>query len=430
MGELSGPPVFFGAGDFAEAREDLVKVRVPVAAKLGEEIVAEAVARVAGIAVGGVLAPGEAFVAEPGFNLRARDAEQGADKAFGGDREDAAEALGSGAAQQAEEDSLGLVGLGVPGGDAVKVILLPHGGEEGAAGVAAAFLEAAGGVAQIGALDGDGQVEAGGQLADEGFVAVRFLAAQAVVQVEDFEIEPEARGDFDEGVEEGGGVGSSADGDTDAVAGSEHVITRDGFPDYFQHLSLHCNSGVSMPPSVSPELRARAARIRLILMDVDGVLTDGKIFHLPKPDGGFWETKGFDSQDGIALQWLYRHGIQTGLISGRKSEATEIRGQQGHMTYVYQGNTEKLPLYEEIKQKSGFRDDEIAYLGDDLTDGILMKRVGFAVAVANAKPEVKKIAHYVTEVPGGQGALREFAEIVLDAQGLWPAILRSYELEP
>ena len=384
----------------------------------------------AGIAVGGVLTPGDAFIAEPCFHLHAGDAEQGADKSFGSDRQDAAETLGSGAAQQAEEDGFGLVGLRVPRGDAVKVMLLPRGSEEDAAGLAAAFLEAARGVAEIRALDGNGEVELGGQLADEGFVAVGFLAAQAVVQVEDFEVEPPAKGDFNEGMEEGGGVGSAADGDPDTVAGSEHVITRDGFLDYFQHLSLHCNSGVSMPPSVSAELRARAARIRLILMDVDGVLTDGKIYHLPKSDGGFWETKGFDSQDGIALQWLFRHGIQTGLISGRKSEATEIRGQQGHMTYVYQGNTEKLPLYEEIKQKSGFRDDEIAYLGDDLTDGILMKRVGFAVAVANAKPEVKKIAHYVTEVPGGQGALREFAELVLDAQGLWPAILRSYELEP
>lgn len=185
-----------------------------------------------------------------------------------------------------------------------------------------------------------------------------------------------------------------------------------------------------MPPSVSADLRARAARIRLILMDVDGVLTDGKIYHLPKPEGGFWETKGFDSQDGIALQWLHRHGIQTGLISGRQSEATEIRGKQSHMAYVYQGNTEKLPLYEEIKRKSGFRDEEIAYVGDDLTDAILMKRAGLAVAVANAKPEVKRVAHYVTELAGGQGALREFAEIVLDAQGHWSAILRSYELEP
>jgi 3-deoxy-D-manno-octulosonate 8-phosphate phosphatase (KDO 8-P phosphatase) len=94
------------------------------------------------------------------------------------------------------------------------------------------------------------------------------------------------------------------------------------------------------------------------------------------------------------------------------------------------GQTEKLPLYHEIKEKSGFTDEQIAYLGDDLTDGILMRRAGLAVAVANAKMEVKRVAHYVTEAAGGMGALREFAEIVLEAQGHWESILRSYELEP
>ena len=181
-----------------------------------------------------------------------------------------------------------------------------------------------------------------------------------------------------------------------------------------------------MPVVTNADVRARAARIRLILMDVDGVLTDGRYFHVPGPNGTAWETKGFDSQDGIALQWMYRHGIQTGIISGRKSEATVLRGEQGHMTYVYVGSTEKLPLYNEIKAKSGFSDEQIAFIGDDLTDAILMKRVGFAVAVANARDEVKKIAHYVTLARGGEGALREASEIVLEAQGLWEKILASY----
>ena len=181
-----------------------------------------------------------------------------------------------------------------------------------------------------------------------------------------------------------------------------------------------------MPVVTNADVRARAARIRLILMDVDGVLTNGHYFHVPGENGEAWETKGFDSQDGIALQWLYRHGIQTGIISGRKSEATEIRGQSSHMAYVYVGSTEKLPIYEEIKQKSGFTDEQIAFVGDDLTDAILMKRVGFAIAVDNARPEVKGIAHYVTSARGGEGALREAAEIVLDAQGLWAAILAGY----
>jgi 3-deoxy-D-manno-octulosonate 8-phosphate phosphatase (KDO 8-P phosphatase) len=185
-----------------------------------------------------------------------------------------------------------------------------------------------------------------------------------------------------------------------------------------------------MNQSNPADLTARAARIKLILMDVDGVLTDGIIYHLPGRDGSLFETKGFDSQDGIALQWLHRRGIQTGLISGRVSEATEMRGKQGKFAYVYQGFMEKLPIYESIKAQSGLADDQIAFLGDDLTDAILMKRVGCAVAVANARPEVKKIAHYVTAVAGGKGALREFAEVVFRAQGLWEDILREYELEP
>jgi 3-deoxy-D-manno-octulosonate 8-phosphate phosphatase (KDO 8-P phosphatase) len=181
-----------------------------------------------------------------------------------------------------------------------------------------------------------------------------------------------------------------------------------------------------MSVEVSADVRARAARIRLVLMDVDGVLTDGRIFHVPNADGSAWETKGFDSQDGIALQWFHKYGIQTGIISGRKSAATDLRGQQGHMAYVYVGFTEKLPIYNEIKEKSGLSDDQIAFLGDDLTDAILMKRVGFAVAVANARPEVKAIAHYTTTAPGGFGALRDAAEVIFEAQGIWPKILAHY----
>jgi len=176
------------------------------------------------------------------------------------------------------------------------------------------------------------------------------------------------------------------------------------------------------------ELAARAGRIRLILMDVDGVLTDGRIFHLPHPNGGLFETKGFDSQDGIALHWLHRFGILTGMISGRSSEATAERGRQGHFKYVYQGNTEKLPLFQEILADSGLDPSQVSFLGDDFTDAILMRRVGLSIAVANARPEVKECAHYVTRAPGGFGALREAAEIVLKAQGHWETILRHYQI--
>ena len=183
-----------------------------------------------------------------------------------------------------------------------------------------------------------------------------------------------------------------------------------------------------MPPQVSPEIRNRAARIRLVLMDVDGVLTDGKYFHVPHPQGGLFEAKLFDSQDGIALQWLHRMGIRTGLISGRDAESTRERARSSHMAYCYMGNTEKLPIFQEILDDSGLTAGEIAYIGDDLTDAILMKRVGLAVAVANAVPEVKAMAHYVTAAPGGSGAVREVTELILDAQGRWEQILRHYEV--
>ena len=183
-----------------------------------------------------------------------------------------------------------------------------------------------------------------------------------------------------------------------------------------------------MPPIVNSDIADRARKIRLVLMDVDGVLTDGRVWFLPHPEGGIFETKGFDSQDGIAMHWLKRYGYLTGIISGRKAEATAERGRQGKFDYVYMGDTEKLPIFEEILAKSGCTAEETAYLGDDLTDAILMTRVGFSVAVGNAREEVKAIAHYVTKARGGEGALREAAEILFDARGVWPEILAHYGL--
>ena len=180
---------------------------------------------------------------------------------------------------------------------------------------------------------------------------------------------------------------------------------------------------------MTPEIRDRAARVKLLLMDVDGTLTDGHLIHFPGPDGKMVETKMFDSQDGIALQWLNWYGIQTGVISGRLSPATDERARQLKMTYVYQGHIEKIPILEEIAAKSGVALDEIAYAGDDLTDIVIMRRVGLAVAVANARPEVKRAAHYVTSAAGGSGAIREVCELLLQAQGRWPDILKKYEAE-
>jgi 3-deoxy-D-manno-octulosonate 8-phosphate phosphatase (KDO 8-P phosphatase) len=180
---------------------------------------------------------------------------------------------------------------------------------------------------------------------------------------------------------------------------------------------------------MNPDFRERAAHVRLLLMDVDGVLTDGRLYNVPGPDGKMVETKGFDSQDGIALQWLVRNGFQTGVISGRISPATEERARQVRMSYVYQGHTEKTVILDEILQKSAIPPEAIAYAGDDLTDIVVMRRVGFAIAVANARPEVKRAAHYITSASGGSGAIREVCELLLTSQGLWSKVLKHYEAE-
>jgi 3-deoxy-D-manno-octulosonate 8-phosphate phosphatase (KDO 8-P phosphatase) len=180
--------------------------------------------------------------------------------------------------------------------------------------------------------------------------------------------------------------------------------------------------------SPSPHVRHRAAKIRLLLMDVDGVLTNGKLYHFPDAAGNMVETKGFDSQDGIALQWMQWKGLRTGVISGRESLATAERARQVKMNYVYQGHIEKVPILEEIMADAKLQAEEVAYMGDDLTDIVVMHRVGLAIAVANARQEVIREAHYVTEAGGGNGAVREAIELILEAQGFWPEILEKYEV--
>jgi 3-deoxy-D-manno-octulosonate 8-phosphate phosphatase (KDO 8-P phosphatase) len=179
---------------------------------------------------------------------------------------------------------------------------------------------------------------------------------------------------------------------------------------------------------MSADVSHLASRIRLLLMDVDGVLTDGKLYNVPGPDGKMAETKGFDSQDGIALQWCAKLGISAGLISGRVSPATEERARQCKFKYIYQGYTEKIPILEEILADARISADEVAYIGDDFTDVVVMRRVGFAIATANARPEVKPAAHYVTAASGGSGAVRETIELILKAQAKWDEILRHYEV--
>jgi 3-deoxy-D-manno-octulosonate 8-phosphate phosphatase (KDO 8-P phosphatase) len=179
---------------------------------------------------------------------------------------------------------------------------------------------------------------------------------------------------------------------------------------------------------VTPDVMARAAKIKLLLMDVDGVLTDGKLYFIPGADGQMVEFKGFDSQDGIALQWCNAKGIRTGVISGRNSPATVERAKQAKMDYVYQGHTEKIPIIEEIMAHAGVAVEEVAYIGDDLTDVVVFHRVGFAIATANARPEVKGEAHWTTANVGGTGAVRDAVELIFQARGFWPEILKKYEV--
>ncbi|MBI4875752.1 MAG: HAD hydrolase family protein [Acidobacteria bacterium] len=179
---------------------------------------------------------------------------------------------------------------------------------------------------------------------------------------------------------------------------------------------------------MSVDIQKLASRVKLLLMDVDGVMTDAKLYNVPGPDGQIFETKAFDAQDGIALQWLSWKGIRTGLISGRVSPATDERARQCKFAYIYQGHIEKIPILEEILADCGAAREEVAYIGDDLTDAVVMRRVGLAIATANARPEVKGIAHYVTSSPGGRGAVREVCELLLKAQGHWPELLRKYEI--
>jgi 3-deoxy-D-manno-octulosonate 8-phosphate phosphatase (KDO 8-P phosphatase) len=172
----------------------------------------------------------------------------------------------------------------------------------------------------------------------------------------------------------------------------------------------------------------KAVKIQLILMDVDGVQTDGLAYYVPKTDGTIFETKGFHSHDGLAFIMLSAAGIKYGAISGRKSAAVEERARSMGFTYIYEGHLDKVPILQEIQKTSGLKDENVAYVGDDFTDVPLMKKVGLACAVADARDEVKAYAHFVSQKPGGRGAIREVAELVLKSQNLWQAVLNRYSI--
>jgi len=166
----------------------------------------------------------------------------------------------------------------------------------------------------------------------------------------------------------------------------------------------------------------RAATIRLVIFDVDGVLTDGSLF---LGDDG-QEYKAFHSRDGHGMAMLQRSGVTIGIITGRTSEVVRIRMHSLGVSHVYQGRRDKLPAYVELRDNLGLSDDQIAYVGDDVVDLPVLCRVGLAIAVQDAHPMVKQHAHWTTPNPGGRGAGRDVCELLMEAQGTLAAALQAY----
>lgn len=162
--------------------------------------------------------------------------------------------------------------------------------------------------------------------------------------------------------------------------------------------------------------------IRLLVMDVDGVLTKGEI--AIASDGT--EMRLFNSQDGVGLMVANVAGLQTALITGRATEAVRKRAEEVHITHLVMGTFSKLSPLLELCQKLNLPTEAVAYVGDDVPDIPPMKKVGFAIAVANAVDEVKRVAHYITERRGGEGAVREVIELILKAQGKWESSVAKF----
>ena len=205
-------------------------------------------------------------------------------------------------------------------------------------------------------------------------------------------------------------------------------------------------------PKLSPAARAR--KIKLLLFDVDGVLTDGKLFIFPSPagiqqtaldrraqtqsaehagQGGFGfqsqtliEAKGFHAHDGTSISLARLGGIKSGLITKRISETVALRARDLKLEYVRQGVQDKRTCFEEVVREEGLKPEEAAFVGDDVIDLPAMRVAGLAIAVKNARSEVKKEAHYITPHSGGDGALRDAVEFILKAQGKWKKVVEAY----
>jgi 3-deoxy-D-manno-octulosonate 8-phosphate phosphatase (KDO 8-P phosphatase) len=169
-------------------------------------------------------------------------------------------------------------------------------------------------------------------------------------------------------------------------------------------------------------IERRASRIKLLLMDCDGVLTDGRLWLTEEGD----DQKSFNTRDGLGLSLLHRTGLRSGIISGRNSRAVTRRAQELGIEFVRQGDPDKSEAFQQILQEAGVDENEVAFIGDDLNDIPLMQRAELAVAVADAVFEARSVAHYVTQASGGQGAVREVIELILKSQGRWSDLIDDY----
>lgn len=177
------------------------------------------------------------------------------------------------------------------------------------------------------------------------------------------------------------------------------------------------------PITISAALKKRASRIKVLLMDVDGTMTDGSVTLLSQTDGTALEIKTFDAHDGQGLTLAQTAGLRTGCITGRESAALLRRAYEMKMEFIYMKQPLKVPAYEDILRKAGVSDAEVAFVGDDLPDIPLLRRAGLAVAVGDAVPEVKEIAHYTTKAIAGHGAIREAVEVILKSKGIWDEMI-------
>jgi 3-deoxy-D-manno-octulosonate 8-phosphate phosphatase (KDO 8-P phosphatase) len=170
------------------------------------------------------------------------------------------------------------------------------------------------------------------------------------------------------------------------------------------------------------EVLNRAKNVKLIIFDVDGVLTDGSLFY--GDDGQ--EYKAFNSRDGHGMKMLQETGVQIGIITGRTSEVVLHRMKNLQVQHIYQGRLEKLPAFEELIGKLGIAPEHVAYVGDDVVDLPIMIRVGLAITVPGAHDLAKQHAHWITSKPAGAGAARDICEMIMKAQGTYDALIAKY----